>query len=275
MPAVRPVQPRAEIRISDRVLEILTDAEITANLVRIPEKLDRRDYDAVNKALKSLGGNWNRWKRAHVFATDAAEVITPVLEEQCIPASDRVREGHVPTPPALAAEIVRTDTGLGDRTTRVRVLEPSAGEGVFVRAILEVAADVSVVAVEPNTARVAQIPRDTRVRVYPGRFEDFAAARPAPFDLIVMNPPFSTTDDPAAWIDHLHLAWDLLAPGGRIVAILPSGLDYRTDSRHTGARALVTRFGRYRELPPDAFAPSGTTRITVLAWLIRPGTRLP
>ena len=156
----------------------------------------------------------------------------------------------------------------------MRVLEPSAGDGVFVRAILDTGAEVSVVAVEPNTHRATKIPRDTRVRLYPGRFEDFAAARPAPFDLVVMNPPFSTADNPALWIDHLHLAWDLLAPGGRIVAILPAGLDYRTDTRHTTARALVTRFGRYRELPPDAFAPSGTTCRSILAWLIRPGSRL-
>ena len=275
MPAVRHVHPRAEIRLSDRVLEILTDAEITENLLRLPDKLDRTEYDAVNKVLVSLGGTWNRGKRAHVFATDAAEVITAVLDDQCIPASDRVREGYVPTPPALAAEILRTDTDLGDRETRVRVLEPSAGEGVFVRAILDTAADVSVVAVEPNSARAAKIPRDTRVRVYPGRFEDFAAARPAPFDLIVMNPPFSSADGPTVWIDHLHLAWNLLAPAGRLVAILPTGLHYRTDTRHTEARALVTRFGRYRELPPDAFAPSGTTCRTVLAWLIKPGTRQP
>jgi len=146
---------------------------------------------------------------------------------------------------------------------------------VFVRAILDAAADVSVVAVEPNTNRVAQIPRDTRVRLYPGRFEDFAAARPAPFDLIVMNPPYSTVDSASLWIDHLHLAWDLLAPQGRITAILPAGLDFRTDARHTRARELVTSFGNYRALAPDAFTTSGTTVRTVLAWLIKPGTRLP
>jgi hypothetical protein len=88
-----------------------------------------------------------------------------------------------------------------------------------------------------------------------------------------MNPPFATTASPTLWIDHLHLAWDLLAPAGRITAILPVALASRQDQRHQGARELVTTFGGHRELPDDAFSSAGTQVRTVVAWLIKPGGR--
>ncbi|MGW4369151.1 hypothetical protein ACWEKT_26250 [Nocardia takedensis] len=72
------------------------------------------------------------------------------------------------------------------------------------------------------------------------------------------------------WIDHLHPAWNLLSPGGRLPAIVPSGYIFRTDRRHT-ARRLVTEHGGHDALPSGAFTASGTEANTVLLHARRRG----
>ncbi|OXM47517.1 SAM-dependent methyltransferase [Amycolatopsis alba DSM 44262] len=85
-----------------------------------------------------------------------------------------------------------------------------------------------------------------------------------------MNPPYSTSENRTLWIDRLHIAWRLLAPGGRLVAILPNGLTFRQDRRHRELRELVKSQGDYRDLPADSFISSGTGVRTVVAWMSRP-----
>src|SRR5207248_6299429 len=150
------------------------------------------------------------------------------------------------------------------------VLEPSAGDGAFVRAILEANPDGTVVAVEPNASRAAQLPVDPRVEVVRSSFEDFAAEDGRRFDAIVMNPPFSVTDNRTIWIDHVNLAWSVLAPGGRLVAIVPMGMATRVDRRHRDMRELVEQHGAWAELEADACKASGTGIRTALLWLDRP-----
>jgi hypothetical protein len=49
---------------------------------------------------------------------------------------------------------------------------------------------------------------------------DFLAATPRPiYDRVLMNPPFSGD----AYIDHVRAAYNWLAPGGELVAVLPNG----------------------------------------------------
>ena len=173
------------------------------------------------------------------------------------------------TPASLAAQIIREHTDLHDIAgAGTWVLEPSAGTGSLVDAIRAANRDVEIVAVEPNQLRADMIRSAARHMV---TFEEFAGYwRTHLFDLVVMNPPFAVPGNPTIWIDHIQLAWQLLAPGGRLVAIAPNGYVFRDDTKHRAMRELVGEFGGHQELPDDAFAESGTKMRTVVLWADKP-----
>ena len=95
------------------------------------------------------------------------------------------------------------------------MLEPSAGQGGLADLLpkertlcIEVAA-LNCKVLEAKGHRVAQ-----------ADFINFAESTGSRFDRIVMNPPFSDGRAEA----HTRAAASLLRPGGRLVAILPSGM---------------------------------------------------
>ena len=150
------------------------------------------------------------------------------------------------------------------------MLEPSAGGGAFIDAIRAVNRGARIAVVEPNEARARSIAVDELMTLWLMTFERFTDEAHAPFDAIVMNPPFAVPGTPTLWIDHVRLAWDLLAPGARLTAIVPASLGFRQDRRHQDMRALVDEFGGSVDLPDDAFVSQGTGVHTMALWLDRP-----
>jgi methylase of polypeptide subunit release factors len=118
-------------------------------------------------------------------------------------ALDRGTSGHVPTPAELAEHLTGYPySTLGSLADDARVLEPSAGAGALVRAILDAAPHVTVCAIEPAADRAAalaawsnELPkpgphRPARVDLHVEPFESYAAAHHADrFDAAIMNPP--------------------------------------------------------------------------------------
>lgn len=257
---------------SDRVRDILATAEVDGLHVRLPGQLDRSDYVKVDQALSAIGGRWNRRARAHVFTTDPGPALESLRGGGAVPAPARTAEGYVATPADLAARIVADYAG--DLLAGSRVLEPSAGDGALARAILAANPAVPLCVVEPNEARAALIgrPAGQPVKLTVDTFEAYAASGPGLFDAVIMNPPFSVPGNRTIWIDHVRLAWSLLAPGGRLVAIVPAGYAYRSDKAHTAMRALIEAHGGADELPADAFKSSGTGIQTMVIWADKPQT---
>ncbi|MGI5243170.1 methyltransferase [Dactylosporangium sp. CA-139066] len=143
----------------------------------------------------------------------------------------RGADGYVPTPPMLAEILTgypySTLSSLPDRAV---VVEPSAGTGPIVSAILDRAPHVTVVAIEPDPDRVASLrnlasqPGHHRwtVSVHPTTFEDYTAEQlPGHADAVIVNPPWSTPGKPNLWVAHVLAAWRLLRPGARLVAVVP------------------------------------------------------
>lgn len=130
---------------------------------------------------------------------------------------DRGTECHV-TPPEVAARMADC---LGPISGPI--LEPSAGTGNLVAALLDAGADpADVVAVERH-GRLADHCRDRfggRVAVY---FEDFlehAADDAGRFAGVLINPPFSEVRA------HMRAALSALRPGGVLVALVPVTFDH-------------------------------------------------
>jgi len=261
--------------IAPEVLAVLRgQVEIDDTGLRITGQLDPKMYGKVKKVLAGLGWKWHTGKQTHLPVTASARdnLAAAVGAGTYVdPAKD---ESYYATPAQLAQRVV--DEALGSFPDGSYVLEPSAGDGALVRAILLANPTFRVGAVEPNPDRVPRIPKGDRVTVFVGTFEEYAAAvggsptmrRP---DAVVMNPPFNLPGRPTAWIRHLELAWDVLAPGGRLVCIAPVSFDQRQDRRHTALRQWVTGLGGSVEtLPIDAFKESGTGVRTVLITLDKP-----
>lgn len=163
--------------------------------------------DAAELVLAAIGGA--KQAQGHwLFDYEPSDVIGEIVASGCIP--DQRAHQFYPTPAALARVLVDM-AQIGDGHT---ILEPSAGQGGL--ADLLPKERTTCVEVAELNAKVLEAKGHRVERA------DFLSldAQAHQFDRIVMNPPFSDGRAEA----HTRHAADMLAPGGRLVAILPSGM---------------------------------------------------
>ncbi len=267
-----------------------TAALYTGPRVVITEQLQPDQWTAVKNTLERAGAVYVAGASAFEFEPDqdAGAIVSDFLADGQV-MSAVGSHGFVSTPADLADAIVSEHAFIGSTRggTVLRVLEPSAGVGRFVDAMLygggehnperckDIAEWMHITAIECEPRRARQIGENAAVSVVCDRFEDWARRAVAAgdrFDRVVMNPPFSVPGDGSIWARHLRLAWDLLAPGGRLVAIVPKSVtDPDAPARVVReAHALVAENGGWQLQEPDVFAESGITYRTAVVWLDRP-----
>jgi phospholipid N-methyltransferase len=158
-----------------------------------------------------------------------------------------------PTPPEIAIKMVN-HAGL---MAGQRILEPSAGTGNLIKAIVNNATGFeccNVVAVENNyeLAENLKIMRSKFVGANEYNFNiinaDFLSCNGdlGKFDKIIMNPPFENAVD----IKHINHAFDMLKPGGRLVALCANGPRQQ--------EAFKNRADHWEVLEPGSFKEQGT-----------------
>lgn len=215
----------ATLETSPAVLDLLQRGTITGELFVLPPgNLERPLYQAVNAALNSAGGVWSKKQKGHLFppGTNVAEKLGVIVEsKEFTKAIDPIKAKRDAlqsfyTPPELAKRVVE----MAQIEAGHVVLEPSAGDGAIVQAVLDSGADFgALTAVEINpdmeeklVERVKAAGDDATIYI-----ADFLTLKlPREFDRVVMNPPFSKNQD----IKHVQHALSLLAPGGIVVAIM-------------------------------------------------------
>jgi len=252
--------------LSPAAVDALSAVDISGKSVRLTAQLDRKLYVEVNAALEALGGKWNRKEKAHLFEADPADAIDQVTVDGAF--TDKRRDlDQFYTPPGLALHVVAKADVKG-----CSVLEPSAGRGVLVaEALRQGAKEVEAFEcdrdnVEAMMFLVSPMP-EARLLCTLGDF-----LKPFPFDhrtfdRVVMNPPFGKQQDLA----HVTKAYSLLAPGGRLVAIMSAGVTFRGDRRTQAFRALVDdAHGTIDPLPEHSFRESGTDVRAVVVTMRRP-----
>lgn len=252
------------MKITDDVLTELSLAQVSADgreLV-LTRQIDRKLYTATNKVLTELGGKWSRKQAAHVFTSDIRPQLEAALSSGEV--ATRADFGFFQTPEPLATrlvELAQVRRGID------RCLEPSAGMGRIVTAL--VAAGGHVTAIERHDVRRGLLESrfvGQSVTVEPD-LDFMMYMPPRPFDRVVMNPPFVRCGL-GDYIDHVYHAWSMLAPGGRLVAILPADARSREDRRHREFRAWLDRGGTtIEDLPDGSFKESGTDVRTCVAVL--------
>lgn len=238
-------------KIDPAVLGVLSRSATNGAALVLPGQLDRDLYVRTNKVLEALGGKWNRKAKAHLFPSDAEELVDAVVlsGEVALPEDF----GYFPTPPAVVAKLMeRANVQAG-----MYALEPSAGTGAIVGALLAAGAVVDAVELLPKNAQAIRVMRGP-VRVFE---QDFLALPVVNrYDRVVMNPPFAKRAD----IRHVMHAVKFLKAGGRLVSVMSAGVAFREDRLASEFRAYVENVGSIEPLPEGSFEASGTSVNTVL-----------
>jgi predicted RNA methylase len=122
--------------------------------------------------------------------------------------------GYFPTPKDIAEVLVNK----ADIRPGMRVLEPSAGKGNLCDAIKQLVPAAQIVAIEP----VGTLRKILEAKCYQLVGYD-VFEHEGVYDRVVMNPPFENGQD----IAHIRKAYELLSPGGRLIAIMSEGPFFR------------------------------------------------
>lgn len=188
------------------VIEILINGKQRDNVFSF--YWDDRKSNALQEArevLMTLGGVPR--KDMFVFDYDFGPVLSQVILTGVIP--DQKAYQFYPTPRPIAEQVF-TLASIEDHHT---VLEPSAGMGGL--ADLLPKENTTLVEIAALNCEVL------KAKGFPNIIEaDFLQWKPGRrFDRIIVNPPFTKSQ----WLHHVEHATELLAEGGRIVAVLPTG----------------------------------------------------
>lgn len=164
--------------------------------------------------------------------------------------------GFIETPHGLATRVISEAGDMAELT----VLEPSAGKGRLAAKAAAKGAKVTCIEVQSENVAVL-LGQGVYERVIGDDFFDTSPEVLGTFDRIIMNPPFDNLRD----IDHVLHALKFLKPGGKLVAIMSAGVEFRETAKAAAFRAMVERMeGDWVDLPAGSFAESGTMVNTVL-----------
>lgn len=227
--------------------------------------LDRKLYERVNKALTAMGGAWNRKAGGHIFDSDPRPLVEGLLETGSLTVA---RDGFFETPPAVIRRMLEL-APLPNYSTIV--LEPSAGKGAILRALLTLPqAKWSMFhACEKDAQR-----RQYLVENFPGvdmveeDFLEYHLPRHSEdgtpiftYQRIYMNPPFEEGQD----VTHVRHAYDLLQPDryndpAVLVSVMGEHAFFAGDRQSAEFRLWLEMVGGESEpLPANSFRESGTS----------------
>ena len=158
-----------------------------------------------------------------------------------------------PTPPEIAERMV----SMADIQPGQSVLEPSAGTGNILTAIMNDNNAGAVVAVEINQTLADRLRREYPLSII--HCQDFLEYDRGIYgvDRVVMNPPFQDATD----IKHIKHALDMLKPSGRLVALCANGPRQR--------EAFMDMAEHWEDLPAGSFAQQGTGVNVALMVLVK------
>jgi phospholipid N-methyltransferase len=196
---------------------------------------------AIHQLYTSVKRNERRNERVIRLTTEARSMGIP---------------SYIPTPELLADQVVL----LSCIQAGHRVLEPSAGTGNLIDAVLRSHQDANLSYCELNCFLLEILREkyeDKGGVTFVGRDTfDLDSNRAERFDRIIMNPPFENGED----ADHILHAWSaLLGHGGILTSIVSAGLFSRRDKKSESFRQLLRdEQGRVHDVPSGSFKSSGT-----------------
>ena len=251
--------------VKDEVALMELDRDDT-NKLKLPAQ-QLPSYTAVKKLLTgTCGGKYHRGG-FFTFPEPAALIQDRIVRGEQRDTKKELQQFD--TSEDLGNEMIEAlELELDELREHSTFLEPSAGTGILARLFLEKVPTATVQMVEIDNARVDKlITADWLTENTWIENEDFINDFEAeePFDYILMNPPFTKNQD----VDHVTKAFHLLAPGGRLVAIMSPSWTFGQQKKQEAFRQLVEE---HSWRPPEkieegAFKKSGTNVRTVMVFL--------
>jgi hypothetical protein len=248
------------LQFDDDVLQVLNVMTVTNDDGQfkgvLNGQLDRGLYTRTNKALEALGGKWSRGARAHIFTRDPRKQLAGLLDTGTTTIE---RDGFFETPVSVIQRMIEIIPCLD---TTGHILEPSAGNGAIVKALLnQRILSRRIWCVEKNPDRALKL-RDYVGDVFCCDFLIWNS--PMEFDRIYMNPPFEEEQD----IRHVKHAYSMLRYDGAMISVMSEHAFFADDNKAFMFRTWLDAVGGYSEkLPQDSFKESGTgvkTRLVVI-----------
>ncbi len=268
--AAKPAKPKGAkaIKVDEDVIAVFAECRTEGFKLFLDEQLERKLYDRFMKVVKALGGRWVRHEGAHVFEDEVGPMVEELLQTG---EYSRTKQdfGQFDTPEEVAERVI--EWAEIDLDADLRVLEPSAGIGrLALRACLN---NVRVFAIELDEKRAATmqslVDDEDKIEILDGiNFLEVEVAAKGPvYDRVIMNPPFAGQAD----IDHVRHAWELLKPGGILVAIMSASVDFRTNRKAEEFRQFLRDHdAEIEHLDEDAFKESGTMVRTIMVKIRKP-----
>ncbi len=263
---VIPDEPVGLTRLTDRQRELVAQLSVKDDLATFTgEQIP--DWPLLKKVMIALGSKWNSKRVGFVFPddSDAADIVRRAQQEGTI--LDPKAAEFFETPDALADTLIARCEITGLHT----VLEPSAGKGALVKAVLRTCSP-RIHCYEPfpeNYSALLKYLSNSGItyQIEYTKFNAVTSADCLPADRVVMNPPFSNKQD----IDHVYMAFSCLKPGGILTAIMSGGTRFRSDKKTTAFRNwLDLHNGQMWDNEPKAFHASGTDVSTVMIKVRKP-----
>jgi predicted RNA methylase len=230
-----------------QIKKVLTDAESTVG--RFPvERLKEQTR------LKLMG--INNQQELENAAKEYIQYKQGKREEDQVTKLERELVGknvgvdYFPTPKPLAQRMAE----LAGIKAGSRVLEPSAGNGNLADAAKTAGAKVDTVELSSTLRDVLKAKGHN---VVANDFNDYTPTEQ--YDSVIMNPPFSKNQDS----DHIQKAFNMVKPGGKLVAIAGEGVFFRNDKKSQAFRVWLDQTGATVEkLPQGTFQDKTLQNIT-------------
>jgi predicted RNA methylase len=255
----RPTAAGAVKKLDDFTRGVLAAATAEGNVLRLSSQLSPDEYDRINGILQKMGGRWNRGKGGHVFPFPVADLLAEAVSSSSF--IDRKQNLQLfETPVERCTTMVER---LGVQPGEL-ALEPSAGTGRLVAELVKRGAKVTAVELDPTNAESLHGKCE---ELHVGDFMTFAGRCTKRFHVIAMNPPFTRGQD----MEHVQAAFELLRPGGRLVAIVSGGIFQKDGGQPGRFKDWLNSIGAEIEaIPPGEFAESGTPVATSMVVIRAP-----
>ena len=237
------------------VIDIIKQCSADGNILRLPKiELSREDYLAVKKAIEKNGGKWKGGKTFGFVFTDRD--VTDVIDSMLNGFEDIKKDFQFFTTPSDVADLMVVKLEIKPYE---KILEPSAGNGALINAIIRLHSDITIDCYELNPLNRKVLEKIPNVNVLGDDF--IKRIDNEEYDVIIANPPFSKNQD----IIHLMKMWNNLRYGGRIACITSTHWMFANDAKSVEFRDWI--LGKYtfqHEFPNGTFKESGTDIATIL-----------
>lgn len=224
--------------------ESLLQCKVEGNTLHLPTSF-LPNYQEVRTALLKAGAKYKR--NTFVFPNDAQPYIDKLTSGETVNIKKEFQ--FFATPRELADRLVK----LADIEEKHLILEPSAGQGAIVEAVIRAQPESLVHCYELMDINRNVLAKNSDAIILG---EDYLTATPpTQFDRIIANPPFSKNQD----IDHIRKMYKDLRRGGRMVTVASLHWRFCDNKKEMQFREWLDQVGsRVIELPPGEFEESGT-----------------